>query len=476
MKPKFYQNRVLYILITVLISIQIGAFVIQVFNHRRISDQTLRNELRVGHRVVQQILSYRNLQLQQVAELLAKDYGFLEAFSTAHQDKETIESVLENHRSRSGAGMILLSSLDHQLIAQSPTSMLLPAGKDLRELLCAPEDKQTLQFSSFELQNVSQNGWRLFHVTHSKLKAPTHLADLTVGYEVDNKFLQHLRQMTNLDLIVISRVHNQWMLNASTVQNLRLNELLSMFESSKNDNFKKIQKGTSDFLLLPTKISSSNHQSVYFVIAKPTAQTLEPFKNIERVLYYLLAASIFVSVATIYIVTKRFVEPLSQEVHTDILTGIGNRRLFTVMIERALRELNCSKKPFAILLLDLNKFKQINDRMGHDAGDYVLKCIAERIKNSIRATDSVARLGGDEYAVLLEDCNYPKVLEIVNSISFEISQPINYLSNSFNLNASIGVTLGSESDNIDSMLKRADEAMYEAKSLDRKYAVKLPKI
>lgn len=474
MKPKFYQNRVLYVLITVLISMQIGAFVIQVFNHRRISDQTLRNELRVGHRVVQQILSYRNLQLQQVAELLAKDYGFLEAFSTAHQDQETIESVLENHRSRSDAGMILLSSLDHQLIAQSPTSLLLPADKDLRELLSAPEDKQTLQFSSFELQNVSQNGWRLFHVTHSKLKAPTHLADLTVGYEVDNKFLQHLKQMTNLDLIVISRVHNQWMLNASTVQNLRLNELVSVFESSKNDDFKKIQKDTSDFLLLPTKISSSNYQSIYFVIAKPTAQTLEPFKNIERVVYYLLAASILVSVATIYIVTKKFVEPLSQEVHTDSLTSIGNRRLFTVMVELALGDLHSSEKPFAILLLDLNKFKQINDSMGHDAGDYVLKSVAERVKNSVRATDSVARLGGDEYAILLEGCHYLEVFEIIDAISFEISQPIRYLSNSFNVHASIGVTIGSESDNTDSVIKRADEAMYEAKSLGRTYAIKLP--
>ena len=472
MKPTFYQNRVLYVLITVLISVQIGAFIIQVINHRRISEQTLRHDLNVGHRVVQQILSYRNLQLLQIAELLAKDYGFLEAFSTAHQDQETIESVLENHRSRAGAGLILLSSLDHQLIAKSPGDFLLPRGKDLTDLLCVPKDVQALQFSSLELQNESNKNWRLFHIAHSKLRAPTHLANLTVGYEVDHVFLQHLREMTNLELMVISKLSNQWVLNASTVPDLKFNEVISVIQNSQKGDFKKIQHGDAELLILPTTISKSKNQTSYLVIAKPTAPSLAPFKNIERVLYYLLAVSIFVSVATIYFVTKRFVEPLSREVHTDNLTGIGNRRLFVLMMDRAIRNFKTSKTPFLLVMLDLNKFKEINDQYGHDAGDLVLQQVASRIKHSVRASDTVARLGGDEYAIVLESCNLEGAIKIVDAISDAIQQPITHRALQVSVKASIGVTDAHQDDSVDTMIKRADEAMYDAKSSSVNYSIK----
>lgn len=472
MKPTFYQNRVLYVLITVLISVQIGAFIIQVINHRRISEQTLTHELNVGHRVVQQILSYRNLQLLQVATLLAKDYGFLEAFSTADQDQETIESVLENHRSRAGAGLILLSSLDHKLIAKSPGDLLLPVGRDLTELLCVPKDVQALQFSSLELQHTSKNHWRLFHITHSKLSAPTHIANLTVGYEVDHVFLQHLREMTNLELMVTSKVHNQWVLNASTVPDVSLKELISVIEASPKQAFKKIQQGDAELLILPTKIFSTKNQTTYLVIAKPTAPSLAPFKNIECVLYYLLAVSIFVSVATIYYVTKRFVEPLSREVHTDNLTGIGNRRLFVLMMDRAISHFKTSKTPFLLMMLDLNKFKEINDQYGHDAGDLVLQQVASRIKHAVRASDTVARLGGDEYAIILENCTQEDAIKIVDAISDAIKQPITHRSIQLSVNASIGVTDAHQGDSIDTMIKRADEAMYEAKTAYIDYSIK----
>lgn len=472
MKPTFYQNRVLYVLITVLISVQIGAFIIQVINHRRISEQTLSHELSVGHRVVQQILSYRNLQLLQIAELLAKDYGFLEAFSTAHQDQETIESVLENHRSRAGAGLILLSSLDHQLIAKSPGDLLLPSGKDLTDLLCVSKDVQALQFSSLELQNTSKKNWRLFHIAHSKLRAPTHIANLTVGYEVDNLFLQHLREMTNLELIVTSKIDNKWVLNASTVPEVSLKELISVIQTTDKQDFKKIQQDDAELLILPTKITSAKNQSTYLVIAKPIAPSLAPFKNIERVLYYLLAVSIFVSVATIYFVTKRFVEPLSREVHTDNLTDIGNRRLFNLVMDRAIRNFKTYKTPFLLILLDLNKFKEINDQHGHDAGDLVLQQVASRIKRSVRASDTVARLGGDEYAIVLENCHLEGAIKIVDAIRDAIKQPITHQSLQVSVNASIGVTNAHKDDSVDTMIKRADEAMYAAKTTSVKYSIK----
>ncbi len=464
MKPSFYQNKVLYILITVLIAVQIGAFGVQVFNNRRISAQTLSEELRVGARIVDQILVYRNVQLLQIAEILAKDYGFLEAFSTAHQDQETIESVLENHRKRAKAGMIMLTSIDQHIIAQSPRQLSLAPGSALANLLRHPQDQNKLQFSSFVSGHSGPSDAQLFHVIHSPLKAPIRLADLTVGYAVDDVFLRSLRQMTNLELMVVSQSNQTWTVHASTLSNIRANALMPVVQSTQQAKIQSVMHDKREYLMLASMMASEPTQNIYLVIAKPLDVAVKPFKDMERVLYYLLALSISLSVIAIYYVNKRFVEPLSRQAHTDTLTGVGNRRLLLLMIGRALVNLRASQKPFALLLLDLNKFKQINDQHGHDTGDVVLKSVAERLKTTVRATDTVVRLGGDEFAVLLENCQHHDALKIVELISEAISQPIPVISDSFCVHASIGITIGHLGDNLDKMIKRADEAMYAAKS------------
>lgn len=471
MRTSFYQNKVLYILITVLIVVQISAFFIQVLNHRRISEQTLEGELKVGERVAHQILAYRSIQLQQIAEILAKDYGFLETFLTASQDPDTLESVLENHRNRADAGIIMLSSIDQHMIAQSPRHLIQPAGTNLQKLL--PEhNNNRLNFSSFFLGSSSQGKWQLFHIIKSPLKAPTHLADLTVGYEVNDVFLKHLRRMTNLELMVISKFDQNWNLHASTLSDMSMRELKPLFQSINHTEILSLSHNQEKYLMLASKLSSTQNQTVYLVIARPWTAAVEQFKEVERVLYFLLALSILFSVIAIYYVTKRFVYPLSLQAHSDNLTGIGNRRLLMVMMERAILNLKSSQRPVVLLLLDLNKFKPINDSLGHDAGDLVLKSVAQRIKNCVRLADTVVRLGGDEYAVLLDNCHYQIALQIVESISVEISQPIMHMSDPLIVHASIGVTVGRVEDNIDKMIKRADEAMYEAKSLGRMYIVK----
>ncbi|MBD0786229.1 sensor domain-containing diguanylate cyclase [Vibrio sp. Y2-5] len=152
----------------------------------------------------------------------------------------------------------------------------------------------------------------------------------------------------------------------------------------------------------------------------------------------------------------------------DELTKLPNRRYFMFTLQHffELAERSKGKNSFAILNIDLDKFKSINDKYGHDAGDKVLIACAERILSALRASDIVSRVGGDEFLILLPRINRPSDLEAISkSIEKVISDsPVIYDKTLLNIHASVGFTLyQSKFVDIDDMLKAADEAMYVVK-------------
>lgn len=149
----------------------------------------------------------------------------------------------------------------------------------------------------------------------------------------------------------------------------------------------------------------------------------------------------------------------------DTLTELANRFQFDNCLTLATQRSKQSQKPFALLAIDLDNFKPINDEFGHDAGDIVLKEIARRLKNSIRNSDTVARLGGDEFAIILEGLSsVTDVEKIAKHLSMQLKQPIEQLKSRPILGGSIGIALYPiHSNNKELLLKYADTAMYQAK-------------
>src|SRR5690606_422610 len=107
--------------------------------------------------------------------------------------------------------------------------------------------------------------------------------------------------------------------------------------------------------------------------------------------------------------TSRIERHVRQLAYHDALTGLPNRALFSQQLRHKISRSSLNQKNMAVLFLDLNRFKLINDSLGHDAGDLVLKAAAERISRCVRSTDFVARLGGDEFTVIFEDLDSPQV-------------------------------------------------------------------
>lgn len=154
-----------------------------------------------------------------------------------------------------------------------------------------------------------------------------------------------------------------------------------------------------------------------------------------------------------------------QTANYDPLTGLVNRRLFHEKLEQSVKHGKRSNERFALLFIDLDRFKEVNDSLGHNIGDLLLKQTAKRIKKCLRDTDTIARIGGDEFTVILENVpNVEQVQLVTKKILTAVHTPFSIKTHQINISASIGITV-SHLDGIepDILLKNADSAMYLAK-------------
>ena len=150
----------------------------------------------------------------------------------------------------------------------------------------------------------------------------------------------------------------------------------------------------------------------------------------------------------------------------DPLTGLKNRRAFLNAVSEAATKANRSGAKLALLFIDLNKFKEINDTYGHDAGDAILCVVAERMRECFRSSDILGRLGGDEYVICLDLLtDYSGVLSKAEQFVELVSQPIAVNDRQLSVGASIGISCyPDQTRSISELVKLADEDMYHAKS------------
>ncbi|MET0857325.1 MAG: EAL domain-containing protein [Telluria sp.] len=153
----------------------------------------------------------------------------------------------------------------------------------------------------------------------------------------------------------------------------------------------------------------------------------------------------------------------------DILTGLPNRRLFCDRLEQDIRHSERTGVPIALMFVDLDRFKEVNDLLGHQAGDMLLLQSAQRISACVRRTDTVARLGGDEFTVILTEVNDVQHVEVqAQEIVEELARPFQILHDLVRISCSIGITLfPRDARSPDELLRNADQAMYASKAAGR---------
>ena len=166
------------------------------------------------------------------------------------------------------------------------------------------------------------------------------------------------------------------------------------------------------------------------------------------------------------------IEQALHEVNFDRLTGLPNRSVFQDRLQMEILQAQRNGNLFALLFIDLDNFKEINDSLGHDAGDILLAQVGQRLAQSVRARDTVARLGGDEFTVILSDITgAADAGRIAENMLAQITAPFDLLPQIAYVSASVGITLyPADGETVADLLKNADQAMYAAKNLGRNQA------
>ncbi|HEV7768824.1 MAG TPA: EAL domain-containing protein [Thermoanaerobaculia bacterium] len=166
---------------------------------------------------------------------------------------------------------------------------------------------------------------------------------------------------------------------------------------------------------------------------------------------------------------KRAEEQIEFHAYHDVLTHLPNRKLFTDRLRHGLTRAKRNNRPLAVMFIDVDHFKTVNDTLGHTAGDELLLEMARRLRECVREDDTVARLGGDEFTIILSELSHPEdAISVAQKILAAVQEPITILGMPIVASASIGIALYPE-DGLDpeSLLRNADSAMYRAKDEGR---------
>ena len=199
----------------------------------------------------------------------------------------------------------------------------------------------------------------------------------------------------------------------------------------------------------------------------PSADALNPNGVAAAMLLWWLCMSIAVTLGMVLMTAERLQADLDNQANHDPLTGALNRRAFSIIAEKAMAQSFRYEKPLSILMMDLDNFKQINDLLGHNAGDVLLCRFVTVADQILRDEDIFCRFGGEEFVALLPSTAAEKALVAAERLRTAFSIESTGDSTSFAVTVSIGIAELGEDEDIESLLRRADTALYQAKDNGR---------
>ena len=167
---------------------------------------------------------------------------------------------------------------------------------------------------------------------------------------------------------------------------------------------------------------------------------------------------------------KQQQEKLEYLAYHDVLTGLPNRSLLADRLEQAIVQQQRRGKQLAIVYIDLDEFKEVNDRYGHDVGDQLLVAISQRFQSALRKVDTVARLGGDEFIAVLSDLEHKEaLLPLLERLQQAVIEPVSLAGETLQISASMGVAFYPQSEDLEAsqLIRQADKAMYHAKAMGK---------
>ncbi len=457
-------------------------------------DDRLDHELAVGERVWSSFYATRREQLLESVAVLADDFGFKGAVATG--DEGTVLSALQNHGNRIGADFGMVIEPGGGIVASAVAGERGAQAQAVAPLRsCAERGGRTT--------GVVALGGRVYLVAMVSVNAPTRIGWIAMGREIDAAFASEFRDLTDLDLalmpagdepmvttsltdrahaaladarsdggaIVLGEAGYAWRRIAMPEGHDGLGTLLLASRDNVVAPFQRLQRQIVGLSAAAALLALIVAALIERGVSRPVAHLAQAARRIEAGDYGQplppLGGDELGELATAFNrmqlgIAEREQRILYQAQH-DGLTDLPNRNLalaeLQTLIERAHGSTTC-----AVLMLDLDRFKEINDSLGHGFGDEVLVVVAKRLRAALRDDDLLARLGGDEFLVVLEGADTNTALERAHALAATLHAPLRLTATQVSLDVSVGVAIYPEhGDTPDMMLRRADIAMYEAK-------------
>jgi diguanylate cyclase (GGDEF)-like protein len=524
------QSRIALYFAILMVGAQVVVLVIVQTGISRNALGKIEEELKVGERVFRRQLEQNNRQLGQAADILSRDFAFRDAVAT--NDVPTIVSALQNHGSRIGASAMMLASTDRGLIADTNARAAVASGRpfpfpwliDAAEREGKSAGIVLIEARAYQLVLVPvlapiPIAWAAFGFPVDDGVA----RDLQSLTQLQVSFLSRVRE-------------GQWEMLASTLPEdgraaLREAVATTQGPAAPATNATNATKAASGGL----RLAVDQHESLVLpleqraefvvdaVLQRSLDEALAPFRPLQTLLLLLALGSTVFSVVLSVLLARSITRPIAQlsdltrrleegdyaqavgatgtaaqdEIgelarrfdlmregiaaredqilrlaYRDVLTNLPNRTLFNDRLGVALEQARRARTPLTVLLMDLDRFKHINDTLGHHAGDQALQQVALRLDKLMRKSDTTARLGGDEFAVLLSEADAEAGTQVARKILQVLEEPITLEGQQLDVRASVGIaSFPLHGADAPSLLRQADSAMYAAKRGNTGFAV-----
>jgi diguanylate cyclase (GGDEF)-like protein len=506
MRIQRLQTRIIVFFVALLALVQVAAFWFVNAANSRNAQAKVAEELNVGQRVFARLLDQNAEKLKLAARVLAADFAFREAIAT--HDTGTIASVLANHGARIGAAAMVFVDLDGKVVSDTliPQSAAHPfVYPDLLGKGAASASMEVLDGRAFQLVAVP-------------VLAPLPIGWVVIGFAVDDALASDLRKLTELEVTFALDAPQGWRVLASTLGDRDQQSLLAHMPVRSSGVSRLVMNiSDADHQALVFPLANNDDARIVAVLHRSLSDALAAFVRLRNTLIVLAALSLVLSIVGSVAVARNITRPLealasaaarieqgdysapvnlkrADEIgvlasslnhmrgsiadresrilklaYEDPLTDLANRSRFSNELELAIAQATQGKLKLTILMMDLDRFKYVNDTLGHGVGDHVLREVSARLQKTVTHAECIARLGGDEFAILIkhgtvrhgDDASFATT---AREIIAALEAPILFEGQPLDVGTSIGIAHFPEHGrDAQTLVRNADIAMYAAK-------------
>ncbi len=484
--------------------------------------QNIREELQVGERIFHRLLDGRSQQLITAARILTSDFAFRQALMTG--DRGTVASALSNHGSRIGASKMILVAPNNSVLADASASGDVTGGS----LFAFPElvSEAATSGNASAIKLVDGVAYQLVVVP---VLAPAPVGWVVLGFSIDGRLAAELGALTSLE-VSFATWHGSdgWQMAASTMGPESRERLLGVLRKTVLENAARSIPNLSsdDYVTSASTLTSGRGGGVVAILQRSLGEAIARFSMLRMTLLALAALSLAGTIIGSVMIARSISRPVTALVdfarrlergdyehgppqsradelgelasafnnmrlaisareqqikamaYHDALTGLPNRALFNDRLHQAIGVARRLNHPVSVMLIDLNRFKEVNDTFGHHVGDLLLCEVGMRLRGALtRASDTAARLGGDEFAVLLQVATTEVAEDVARKILRSLEDPVPFEKRLLDVEGSIGVaTFPEHGDDLHVLMSHADAAMYHAKRKRLGFTVYHPRL